>query len=90
VAERALVSIRRRVAEENGAAYDAAWLRLKELVVGAGGHAWRFRSREDAAERIEFLEFAEGTDPREGEHGDRLLRSLDGFGVGRVEEWVGG
>jgi hypothetical protein len=90
VAERALVSIRRRVAEADRAAYDRTWHLLAEVVTRSSGHAWRFRSRQDDRERIEFLEFAEGADPRQTEEVHRLLRTLDTLSSGHVEEWVGG
>ncbi len=86
--ERRLVEVRRRVPRESAGMYDSAWRELETAVTGTGGHAWRFRSAEDADLYIEFLEFRAAADPRSRSDVRSALRALDSLAPGPAEEWV--
>jgi len=88
--ERRLVSVRRTVPGAEADRYLEAWERLAGLVQEAGGHAWCFRSMEDDALRIEFLEFRAGSDPRAEAAVREAAEALEKISQGRTEEWVGG
>jgi hypothetical protein len=54
----------------------------------AGAHAWRFAACGDPRQNLEFLEFAEGADPRDLPEVAVLLARLDAdIGEAEVEEW---
>lgn len=85
--KRRLVSIRRRVPSSEAEGYGTVWSRARQAVEAAGSHAWAFASTGDASERIEFLEFADGSDPRD--HPD-VAAALDALGRaygGTIDEW---
>jgi hypothetical protein len=84
---RRLVSIRRRVAEGMLEAYRARWSSVREAVEGAGQHAWSFVSASDPREMIEFLEFADGADPRDDPRAAAALGRLEREYGGTLEEW---
>jgi hypothetical protein len=84
---RRLISIRRKVAAELSAEYDAAWAKLRDAVTGGGAHAWRFASAAYPSEYLEFLEFASGADPRARSPVAELLSALDRLAGGTSEEW---
>jgi hypothetical protein len=88
--ERRLVSVRRTVPVAEADRYLEAWERLAGLVRGMGAHAWGFRSVEDEALRIEFLEFRAGADPRAEAAVREAAEALEKISRGRAEEWVGG
>jgi hypothetical protein len=88
VADRRLVSLRRTVPEEAGARYDALWLELAAEVRAGGAHAWRFASSSLPSLRLEFLEFADGADPRDRPEIGGLLRRLEReVAPASAEEW---
>ncbi len=68
-------------------AYDAAWRAVEAAVTEAGGHAWRFRSADDANVFTEFIEFR-AEDPRERPGVSSTMEALDALGPGTTEEWV--
>jgi hypothetical protein len=84
---RRLVSIRRRVPAAEAAGYADAWSGARQAIETTGAHAWAFASTGDASERIEFLEFADGADPRDD---SRVVAALDrlwrAYG-GTIDEW---
>lgn len=86
---RRLIVIRRSVASESVSAYDACWRALRDPVVAARGHAWRFRSPERPGDFLEFIEFADGADTLELPEVADALRALDHLApaAGR-EEWL--
>ena len=88
MAGRKLVSIRRRLEPDQGARYEEAWRRLAAAVTARGAHAWRFRSGQDAALFVEFLEFGTGADPREDAVVLEALESLEIIGSGVSEDWI--
>lgn len=88
MAGRGLVSIRRRVEEDQGVSYEEAWRRLAETVGARGAHAWRFRSEQDPALFVEFLEFGAGADPRDDPSVARALEALEMIGRGDSEGWI--
>lgn len=84
---RRLVSIRRRVPAAEASDYAEAWSHTRRAVEATGSHAWAFASTGDASERIEFLEFADGSDPRDD---SRVVSALDALGRaygGTIHEW---
>lgn len=64
MSERILISTHRTVTRSRREAYDRAWHLLRARATAIGVHAWRFSSTERAGVFIEFLEFADGFDPR--------------------------
>lgn len=84
---RRLVSIRRRVPAREAAAYAAAWSHARRAVEATGSHAWAFASTGDASERIEFLEFADGSDPRDESPVVSALDALEHAYGGTIHEW---
>lgn len=88
MSERRLVEIRRRVSAEAAVIYDTAWRALESAVVGAGAHAWRFRSPDDSALHLEFIEFRASADPRTRNDVASGLRALDAIAPGSPEEWI--
>lgn len=84
---RRLVSIRRRVPAGDAGAYSAAWSRARRAVEASGAHAWAFASAADASERIEFLEFADASDPRDDPGVASALDALGRAYGGTIDEW---
>lgn len=84
---RRLVSIRRRVGGEDLQGYVAGWSAVRAAVEGAGSHAWAFAAEGDSSERLEFLEFAEGADPRGQPDVAAALAALDQAFPATAEEW---
>lgn len=84
---RRLVSIRRRVPPRSEEAYRRAWAEARAAVEATGSHAWAFASAHDASERMEFLEFADGADPRRDPAATAALRTLERDYGGEIEEW---
>jgi hypothetical protein len=85
---RRLVVVRRKVRLEAASEYDARWSRFRDMARGAGAKAWRFRSISDPALYVEFLEFAEGSDPRGLAELASATAALDAAGAGAEEEWA--
>jgi len=67
--------------------YRSLWTELKERAESSGAHAWRFASPHDPAERLEFLEYEAGHDPRR-EAGAILAKLDNEVGPASVEEWL--
>lgn len=88
MAGRKLISIRRRVPETESALYEAAWAALAAPVRDRGAHAWRFRGETDRLLFIEFLEFADGVDPRDDDAVRAALDELERIGAGNSEGWL--
>lgn len=87
--DRRLLVIRRRVPEAASERYLELWSELSEIAAASDFHAWRFVSPDDAAERLEFIEYEAGSDPRAGDGAAALLQSLeDEVAPPRVEEWL--
>ncbi|HEX2188331.1 MAG TPA: hypothetical protein VHG51_05500 [Longimicrobiaceae bacterium] len=92
--ERRLVSIRRSVAPELRAEYDAVWSLLHAAATLRGAHAWRFRSAEVPDLYLEFLEFGTEDDLREDPAALAAIRTLhEAFGAPyppprTLEEWI--
>lgn len=87
--ERRLLVIRRTVAPAAAARYAELWRSLAAIADRSGFHAWRFTSSLNAAERLEFLEFEGGADPRAGAATGEVLQRLEQeVGASRVEEWL--
>jgi hypothetical protein len=87
-APRRLVSLRRRTDPAAGERYDALWSALQGAATAAGARAWRFVAQGDQGLHLEFLEFAEGSDPRALPEVAALLGRLDAeVGGAEVEEW---
>jgi hypothetical protein len=87
-APRRLVSLRRRADPAAGERYDALWSELRGAATAAGAHAWRFVAHGDPGLHLEFLEFAEGADPREVPEVASLLARLHAeVGGAEGEEW---
>lgn len=84
---RRLVSIRRRVPAADADGYAGAWARARQAVEATGSHAWAFASAGDASERIEFLEFAHGSDPRDDPRVAAALDALSRAHGGTIDEW---
>ena len=65
--------------------------RVRDGVIGWGGRAWRFRSADEPARHIEFIEWKQGADgssPVDTDDFAAVLRELDGAGsVISREEW---
>ena len=86
--KRRLLTTRRSVPLDRTEEYDALWARVREVVVDAEGHAWRFRAAERQDVQMECIESREL---------DRILtlpevqatRSLldETFGSASTEEW---
>lgn len=86
---RRLIVTRRSVISASTGAYDACWRRLRDPVMAAGGHAWRFRSPERPDDFLEFIEFADGADTPELPEVADALRALDHLAPAtRREEWL--
>lgn len=69
-------------------AYEALWVRVRDAVTGAGGHAWRFRSPARSELYLEFIESRELDAVLATEAVASALRALDGeFGPATPEEW---
>jgi hypothetical protein len=86
---RTLLSLRRPVAPERRAAYDAAWARLHAAATARGAHAWRFRSAADEERALEFLEFAAEADVRAHPEVRAALDALEESSAPAVvEEWI--
>jgi hypothetical protein len=61
---------------------------VQAAATAAGAHAWRFSACGDPGHNLEFLEFAEGADPRDRPEVAALLSRLDAeIGEAQVEEW---
>lgn len=89
MSRRLLTSRPRHVAAANRAAYDAAWEALRGAATGRGAHAWRFVSTILPERYLEFLEFAEGADPRDDAAVAEALRALDErFPAPAAEAWA--
>lgn len=87
-AARRLVSLRRRTEAASRERYDALWTELASAAIASGAHAWRFVARDDPDLRLEFLEFADGSDPRDLPEVTSFLLRLDSeIGDAEVEEW---
>jgi hypothetical protein len=87
-AARRLVSLRRRTEAAAREKYDALWAGLADAAIASGAHAWRFVARDDPDLRLEFLEFADGSDPRDLPEVTSFLLRLDSeIGDAEVEEW---
>lgn len=84
---RRLVSIRRRVEVSESEAYGRKWGEARAAVEAAGSHAWAFASSMDPADRMEFLEFAEGADPRSDPVVAAALEALESDHRGATDEW---
>lgn len=90
-APRRLVSLRRRTDPADRAQYDALWAGLQGAATAAGAHAWRFVACGDPGQSLEFLEFAQGADPRDLPEVATLLTRLDAeAGRAEAEEWTEG
>lgn len=85
--DRRLLCLRRTVDPGREREYRALWAELKGLAENSGAHAWRFASPSDPAERLEFLEYEAGHDPRR-EAGAILARLDSEIGAASVEEWL--
>ncbi len=57
--KRRLLTTRRRVSLDRSGEYDALWSALRDAVVGAQGHAWRFRAATLEDVYLEFIESRE-------------------------------
>lgn len=87
--ERRLLVIRRRVPEAAASRYLELWSELAALAAAAGFHAWRFVSPDDAAERLEFLEYEAGSDPRDTTGAGAVLHRLETeVAAPHLEEWL--
>lgn len=87
-AARRLVSLRRRTEAASRERYGALWTGLASAAIASGAHAWRFVARDDPDLRLEFLEFADGSDPRDLPEVTSFLLRLDSeIGDAEVEEW---
>lgn len=87
--ERRLLVIRRRVPDAAAERYLELWSELTDIAAGAGFHAWRFASPADPAQRLEFLEYEAGSDPRAEDGAAAVLRNLDvEVAAPQVEEWL--
>lgn len=87
--ERRLLVIRRTVPPATAPLYVALWQSLSAIAKRSGFHAWRFTSPLDAGERLEFLEFEAGADPREDAATREVLQRLEQeVGASRSEEWL--
>lgn len=84
---RRLVSIVRRVPAGRTADYEASWAAVRAAVEAAGSHAWGFAASGDASRRIEFLEYADGSDPRAMPAVAEALAALDRELGGDTDEW---
>lgn len=84
---RRLVSIRRRVPAADLDGYRETWKALRLAVESGGSHAWGFVSASDRTEVLEFLEFAEGMDPRADREVAAALEALGERFGGSPEEW---
>lgn len=84
---RRLVSIIRTVQAPRTADYDLLWRTVRSAVEAAGSHAWGFVAAGDATRRIEFLEFAGGSDPRDARDVAEPLAVLEREFGGETEEW---
>jgi hypothetical protein len=70
-------------------AYDRIWSELRDAAVANDTHAWRFAGVKDASIRLEFLEFAEHSDPRALLPIRQLLSRLEReVGPAEEEEWA--
>jgi hypothetical protein len=85
---RRLLSTRRIIPLDRLDEYLAAWARLREAFVAAGGRAWLFRAGARQDHFIEFLEFGGREDILERDNIVEAREVLDEeFGEGQVEEW---
>jgi len=87
MAERALVSIVRRVPEQIEREYRLAWAELRAAAQQAGAKAWRFHSARDGSHFIEFLEYPAEADPRASPAVAAALDRLEQLVPGTLEEW---
>lgn len=86
---RRLVSLRRAVPVAVRGRYDELWSAAQGAVVGLGAHAWRFSDLAGSGHYLEFLEFADGADPRTDRRvGEPLTRLEAEIGAAEVEEWA--
>jgi len=90
VSERLLISLRRPISTSLESEYEATWRLLREAAEMAGVHAWRFRSVDRTAARLEFLECAVDRDPLAERSIADALRSLDSLSPAESEVWIGG
>ena len=87
---RSLISQRRAVSSASRDRYVELWATLAGAARAGGSHAWHFASSRDPSLFVEFLEFAEGGDPRGAEGVSAALASL-AREIGSAEpeeEWV--
>lgn len=85
---RRLVSQRRTVSPGESEAYATLWEALRFEVEAYSGHAWRFVSTIHPDSHLEFLEFAQGSDPRSRPAVSAALAALDALAAaGDCEEW---
>jgi hypothetical protein len=90
-APRRLVSLRRRTDPAGRARYDTLWSGLRDAATAAGAHAWRFVACGDPDQNLEFLEFAQGADPRYLPEVAAFLTRLEAeAGGSEAEEWIEG
>ena len=86
---RRLVSLRRVVSAGVRERYDELWSAAQDAAVGLGAHAWRFSELGGSNRYLEFLEFAEGADPRADPSVSGRLAELESeIGAAEVEEWA--
>ena len=85
---RTLISIERRVENEQSSHYETAWAKFRESAVARGAKAWRFRSAGDESLYLEFLEFKAGADPRGAPEIQGCTATLDGIAAGRSTAWL--
>jgi len=86
-AGRRLVIVQRRVPLDESGTYDARWSAYRDAARAAGAKAWRFRSLSEPARFVEFLEFAEGSDPRGRPELISGSEALERLGAAETEEW---
>ena len=86
---RRLVSLRRVAPVAVRARYDEIWSAVQGAAVSLGAHAWRFSDLGRSGHYLEFLEFAEGADPRTDSSVAGRLTELDAeIGAAEIEEWA--
>lgn len=84
---RRLVSTVRDVPAGRVPDYAASWARVRAAVEATGAHAWAFAASGHASRRIEFIEYPDGSDPRDAPEVTRLMAALDREFGGETDEW---